>query len=159
MEMSHRVTLRGVTSCAIDGCGRKPKSLGYCGLHYHRTRRGKLGPALASPIRTYSIHNEVSWSSAHNRITIAWGPARLYDCVACASPAQDWAYDGTDPSELFGRHASNKNAMHFYSRYPEFYMPMCKKCHMRRDKGLGASELREYREWKHRTGRTLADIA
>ena len=35
---------------------------------------------------------------------------------------------------------------------------MCRKCHAARDRGLAWAELLEFRQWKHRTGLTLAEI-
>ena len=35
-----------------------------------------------------------------------------------------------------------------YSRYPEFYMPMCPKCHKILDAGEAKAELYEYRVLK-----------
>lgn len=52
-----------------------------------------------------------------------------------------------------------RGAKLWYSAYPEFYMPMCFKCHRARDASFAAAELREYREWKLATRMTVADIA
>lgn len=48
--------------------------------------------------------------------------------------------------------------MSFYSVWPEFYMPMCVKCHRKSDSVKVAAELTEYRTWKQATGLTLADL-
>lgn len=59
--------------------------------------------------------------------------------------AAHWAYDGTDPTYLMGSH-NNKQRTHLrYSRYPEFYMPMCAKCHRALDGETVIAELGEYR--------------
>lgn len=80
--------------------------------------------------------------------------------MECGQPAHEWAYDGTDATEHFGPdRRSGRETYLRYSVYPEFYMPMCRNCHRARDNYLAAKELREYREWKHRTGLTLADAA
>jgi HNH endonuclease len=68
-----------------------------------------------------------AYDRAHLRVVRLWGKARLYPCIECGRPAQDWAYDGTDPT---GEGVKRK-----YSIWPEFYMPMCHRCHLRRDKG------------------------
>lgn len=74
--------------------------------------------------------NVVTYHAAHKRLAALWGSARLHPCVKCLKDAQDWAYDGTDPDELCtgGRR---------WSRYPEFYMPMCKSCHKMLDNEAG----------------------
>lgn len=37
-------------------------------------------------------------------------------------------------------------------------MPMCRRCHAARDRGIAWAELYEYREFKHRTGLTLPEV-
>jgi hypothetical protein len=77
-----------------------------------------------------------------------WGSARLYPCIECGKAAEQWAYDGTDPEELSGL---QKGYVRVYSRYPEFYMPMCRRCHTKRDedwrKELKA-QFSEFMQWK-----------
>lgn len=63
------------------------------------------------------------YQNAHNRVRRLWGNAKLYQCVRCAGPAHDWAYDGTDPTACMGVERC------FYSVWPEFYMPLCRNCH------------------------------
>jgi hypothetical protein len=70
----------------------------------------------------YSIHNAVLYNSAHSRVKDLWGSASQYRCVKCPEQAIDWAYDGTDLTQLTSSSGD-------YSRYPEFYMPMCRRCH------------------------------
>ncbi|WPH57825.2 hypothetical protein [Mycobacterium phage WXIN] len=82
-----------------------------------------------------------------------WGSASQYPCIECGGQAKDWAYDGTDPVELL--EIARQGTAMFYSRYPEFYMPMCRKCHGKRDGAMAQGELREYREWRYRTGLTV----
>lgn len=97
-----------------------------------------------------------SYTTAHQRVSTLWGKASLYPCITdCGRPAREWAYDGTDPEQLYGKRVGG---MSYYSAWPEFYMPMCLSCHKRRDKAEYRRELEEYREWKHRTGLTLKDI-
>jgi hypothetical protein len=169
--------------CSVDGCDRSPKSLGYCAMHYGRQlgrgreckypgcandivgggrsycaahyARHRTGRDMDRPITprvTYAIHDECGFWTAHTRVTRQWGAASQYPCVNdCGFYAEDWAYDGTDPAQLYG--FSNGSHM-FYSRYPEFYMPLCKGCHHSRDKGSAARELRQYRRLLHEFGLT-----
>lgn len=80
--------------------------------------------------RTYSIPGLstgfVKYNAAHERVKRLWGPARQYPCVQCGKPADHWAYDNTDPTELMGRAR--------YSLFPEFYMPMCASHHQLMDR-------------------------
>lgn len=94
-----------------------------CNMHYLRWYRGK---DMHAPPKGTLCGNK----AAHKRVKTLWGKAVEHLCVQCGDQAQDWAYDGTDPDDLpddvYGR----------YSLYPEFYMPMCRPCHMRHDKSV-----------------------
>lgn len=134
--------------CEIPGCGRPNNSHGLCYAHNQRRRKGT---DLYAPVQG-SAGYIVGIKGAHRRVKALWGSARQYSCIACNGPARDWAYDGTDPACLFQDGG-------LYSLWPEFYMPMCGRCHNSRDKAAAAAELREYREWKWRTGLTLSDVS
>jgi hypothetical protein len=136
--------------CSIDWCSKTVASHGLCATHAHRRRRH--GDPLA---RSRGGEATVTYEGAHSRLAALWGSASQYLCVTgCGSSARHWAYDGTDPSQ--GLSTINGSAL-WYSSYPEFYMPMCARCHGQRDGALARAELREYREWKLRTGRSLVD--
>lgn len=161
--------------CSYHDCPRPHASKGYCQMHLKRSQNG--APMDAPPRRIGRVQRPRSadrthikpgeWGSpldnvigpagAHSRVRKLWGSARQYPCIAgCGQMAEEWAYDGTDPTQMFGE-ASGSGV--YYSRFPEFYMPMCKRCHRNRDRALAAAELREYREWKHRTGKTLREVS
>lgn len=154
----------GVGTCSYGDCGDDVLAKGLCKLHYHRQRTGK---PMDGPKRSYSTgprawgfeelaSKPITTSGAHQRVRRVWGSASQYPCVECGEAASDWAYDGTDPTHIY--EFSRKSWCHF-SRWPEFYMPMCRSCHSDRDRSLAATELREYREWKMRNpGKTLADL-
>jgi hypothetical protein len=91
---------------------------------------------------TQAIFRLVSYGGAHMRINQFWGRAREYPCVECGRNAWAWAYDDTDPDYLL------ENGLR-YSIWPEFYMPLCREHHARRDGALLKAEIREYREWKY----------
>lgn len=86
---------------------------------------------------------QITAHSAHTRLHRLWGKASQYACVECGEPAREWAYDGTDPSQLYG--LSDHGSWVLYSRFPEFYMPMCFPCHRRRDGAKARQELHAYR--------------
>lgn len=147
----------GDQPCFIDGCGRPIIARGFCNLHYKRSVDGTLDAQPKTRNWTdWSSPHFVSSSGAHARVRALWGKASQYPCIECGQGAAEWAYDGTDETERYGE---NAGVFSFYSLYPEFYMPMCHKCHRKRDSALAQAELREYREWKHRTGLTLADVS
>ncbi len=141
--------------CAAEGCDREHDSWGYCTAHVARFT-GKIAVPLDDPIRD-GLQNYCDFAAAHVRVTTLWGKASQYPCIECGGPARDWAYDGTDPTELLGTGVAGGSLMR-YSRFPEFYMPMCRKCHHGRDKGAAARELREYRILKYDTGLSIDQI-
>ena len=117
---------------------------GMCPKHYTRWR-AHGDPTIVLPVGQHSNQrrgkdhpawngNDIGYSAAHGRAKSLWGSASSYPCVECGRQAIDWAYDGTDPSERRGRTPSG--SLCAYSPYPEFYMPMCRKCHIGRDVAL-----------------------
>ena len=78
--------------------------------------------------------DDLGYMAAHDRVRVLWGRASEHCCVGCEKPARDWAYDGTDPSERYGTNSVG-TYLH-YSVWPEFYMPMCRGCHLKRDAAL-----------------------
>lgn len=143
--------------CLVAGCIKPHKAFGYCSTHYQC--RGEIGKVRQiSRGRLGSVADEddpCTWAAAHGRVKALWGSASQYLCVECGKWAKDWAYDGTDPLE---RYQEASGSYQYYSRFPEFYAPMCRKCHLGRDKSAAAQELREYREFKQRTGMTLSEV-
>lgn len=87
----------------------------------------------------------IKLSTAHYRVKRLWGKAAEYPCIECGQPAQEWAYDGTDPTQVYGQGRHSRNTWMFYSRFPEFYMPMCLSCHRSRDQSRAGIDLHAYR--------------
>lgn len=138
IEPGTRPCLAG-TPCSFPGCGRAVRTNGLCSTHADNLRtKGEL-----KPIESRSIHDECRYDAAHHRVTNLWGKASQYPCIECGNQAKDWAYDRKDETELYGETVTKSWC--FYSRYPEFYMPMCGSCHRRRDMRAAAAELHEYR--------------
>lgn len=139
--MSRKGSLVG-GPCSIPKCPRKAKyaATGWCQTHYHRwwrtgdplglkQERGAKGPNAVS----WQGEN-VTYYSAHGRVKVLWGSASQYPCIQCGNAANDWAYDGTDPTAASGSVTVNgKEYQVTYSTWPEFYMPMCTGCHAARD--------------------------
>lgn len=151
--------------CRLDGCERIAKDDGLCWTHLRRSKDGLANwgdpcEAAMGAGRTTLVN---SYGAAHQRVRQARGPASGYRCVECGGEARDWSYDGTDPAQEFGPRPARsrerpEESRHFYSLDPNFYKPMCKKCHMQMDGAKASQELYEYRLWKHKTGRTLANF-
>jgi hypothetical protein len=121
------------TPCSIDGCKNLAKysATGWCQTHYHRYWRTG---STADPVVGDEIEVSTTYRSCHMRNISKWGPASLYPCVECGEQAREYAYDGTDPDELRG--LTEVNGVDYpisWSRWPEFYMPMCFSCHRRKD--------------------------
>lgn len=139
------VKKRQPEKCAAAGCDKKPTSLGYCATHNAQYRKH----GTVKPIRT--VWDEVTYHGAHQRCAALWGAAKHHPCVECGKAAADWAYDGTDPTEKYYDAPDDFDAVRTilpYSRFPEFYMPMCKACHKQRDMQELNDDLEAFREWR-----------
>jgi hypothetical protein len=138
--------------CSFDGCTGKAKSKGYCGAHIRQLRlHGRM-----VPIRT--IFDECTYTGAHHRCRALWGRVQQYPCIECGDPAEEWAYDGTDPSELYDtRHDWRLRSIIPYSKFPEFYMPMCKRCHKKLDMERLQTELQQFRGWRKNQRQSFGD--
>lgn len=139
-------------ACKVSGCDRAAFVKGFCNLHYVRDRQNLKMDDLA---KGHPLRQVVTIDAIHRRLKSLWGPARQYPCIECGKQARDWAYDGTDPTQCLGLKGGTKL---WYSQFPEFYMPLCKKCHNSFDGARKAAELREYREWQFATRMTAADM-
>lgn len=138
----------------VPGCSTNELAKGYCSFHYNRHL---TGVPLDAPLKG-KWDTVVGPAGMHHRLRAIWGPAANHPCVEdCGWMAQDWAYDGTDPEASLGRTGTWKGI--WYSLYPEFYMPLCRKCHRTRDRLRAAAELHEYRRWKSQTGLSLGQVS
>jgi hypothetical protein len=135
-----RITHKAGLPCGAAGCTRLSTKRGYCDAHYARARKGR---PVDGEIVKRSVHDECDYKAAHLRVVSTFGPAKNHRCVKCEGQAHHWAYDGTDEAQLLG--PKDGITYHWYSRYPEFYMPMCLRCHAIKDKGAAARELLTYR--------------
>jgi AraC-like DNA-binding protein len=138
--------------CSFDGCTGKPQAKGYCAAHIRQLRlNGRM-----VPIRT--IFDDCTYTGAHHRCRALWGRVQQYPCIECGDPAQEWAYDGTDPSELYDtRHDWQLRSIIPYSKFPEFYMPMCKRCHKKLDMERLQTELQQFRGWRKSQRQSFGD--
>lgn len=78
----------------------------------------------------------VSYIGAHARVARERGPAKGHECVDCGRTAADWSYTGGAPDERIG---SDPYALR-YSCSPEFYVPRCRRCHLRYDRAMREGE-------------------
>lgn len=116
-----------VKACPVIGTTRR----GMCGTHYSRWRR--TGDPLSVNKRTLMGEDALRWKGdtvsyfgMHSRIQEQWGKASEYVCT-CGAPAQDWAYDNTDPDEKVGPRGM------LFSTNVERYEPLCRRCHKMQD--------------------------
>lgn len=147
---------RDLGACSAPDCSRVAAyvSLGqrFCSTHSSRFHRGAdlVGPIRGTPEYEDCFVPGARW--AHQRVAQQFGRAAEHTCIECGNKALDWAYDGTDPTEHL------EDSWRYYSVWPEFYMPMCRKCHTKRDAARAAIELREYRELKRATGMSASQM-
>jgi len=119
--------------CSIDGCDAPHKARGYCQKHYWRLKRRGSPNVSLKPGRlkgSFVWTDEPSYTSAHERIYSLRGPASEQACAECGADAQDWAYDHSDPAELYGGPGTKRP----YSANPQRYRALCRRCHRRTDK-------------------------
>lgn len=112
----------GHESCHVEGCERPYRSSGYCATHHKRVQRtGHPGTAdVRGPAESYvGIHLKV----ARER-----GPASEQRCEHCEETADDWAYDHSDPEELYRPEYGSP-----YSLDTARYLPLCRTCHIKFD--------------------------
>ena len=144
--------------CSLPTCNEQAASFDLCKRHRARQLRGVELDIPAKGSFEYQANHPIGQASAHIRVAKLWGSATNHPCIECGDAAHEWAYDGTDPTQMYAKTRVDAETWIFYSRWPEFYMPMCRKCHRTLDKGRAAQELRDYRLWRHTTGLTLADV-
>lgn len=78
----------------------------------------------------------ISYSTAHHRVKATYGAASNYPCVLCGEQAHAWSYDHSDPNPLMHQGVglfANKPPVP-YSPDPARYNPMCRSCHVKRDR-------------------------
>lgn len=96
-----------------------------------KSRNGKpVGFRGSGPDHPNWRGRAVSYRTAHMRIQHLRGKASQLVCC-CGEPAQEWAYDYSDPGTLIG---SNGRGPLPYSPDVWRYVPMCKPCHRKFDK-------------------------
>lgn len=120
--------------CSIEGCERVARyaGTGWCQTHYHRYWRTGSLDILPKELRT-----DLTYFGAHGRVKAQLGPANLNPCIECGSRAEEWAYDGTDPTARSGLVGEGWPVT--YSVWPEFYKPMCRPCHRLMDASARAA--------------------
>ncbi|SIG06434.1 Uncharacterised protein [Mycobacteroides abscessus subsp. abscessus] len=78
----------------------------------------------------------IAYSTAHQRVRATYGAAKNHPCSECGAPAHAWSYDHSDPNPLFhtgvGLWEGKKPVP--YSPDPQRYDPLCRSCHVKRDR-------------------------
>lgn len=65
---------------------------------------------------------------------------------------------GTDQAEVYDtRQDWQLRSIIPYSRFPEFYMPMCKRCHKKFDMENLGTELQQFRQWRKSQPQSFGD--
>lgn len=71
-----------------------------------------------------------SSKAQHQWMRRTLGLASSYPCIVCLRDARDWAYQHSDPEELYDPVSGEP-----YSLDPSHYRPMCRQCHKILDHG------------------------
>lgn len=126
--------------CSVDECDTPSRTRGMCPKHYLRWRvHGDSSVVLGNP-HTKTCPSTISYSLAHEHVGKAKGRAADYTCEHCPAQAQDWAYNHQDPDERYSIRDPNKHHYgHVYSVNPDFYIPLCRKCHKALDGSFARS--------------------
>lgn len=113
-------------------CKRQRASCSSCGKAVHRTVTSKAEIVCQQCRRQQSNRG---YTSAHMRVAAQRGRARDQKCEHCDQKADHWAYDHSDPDEVnevevgVGRNGRERTWRRIYSRDPQFYIALCRKCH------------------------------
>lgn len=132
--------------CSIDGCFKRARRSGMCGMHEARVRRHgdphKVIPVqerkLPKGERHYNYNRDGSFATVHQRLAKVKGPAAKHRCVDCGKPATHWSYDRQCPDERIDSKIGVP-----YSIDLDHYQPRCVPCHKRMDlRALNGPRLR-----------------
>lgn len=92
--------------CSVLDCDQGGKIVhGMCRKHETRWQRHGDVTMVKRPDRTGPNNphwrgDDISYRTAHDRVTRQRGKASEHRCVDCGRQARHWSYDGTDPNEL-----------------------------------------------------------
>lgn len=141
----------GSNDCFVDGCVRVATRKGYCSGHYRRWRcSGETGPA---EIQATTVGDDANYDTVHARLRAIHGAANQLSCEHCGRGAEDWAYDYNDPAEKWDAVRGM-----LYSVDLTRYLALCKRCHVRMDRGKSLAakvppdQWPVIRAWARKTG-------
>lgn len=131
-----------MTQCSIEGCTNDSKyaSTGWCQTHYHRWWRTgspvgvKQAKGASGSAAVSWKGNDITYFGAHGRIKRTRGSATKYPCSGCGNAATQWSYDHADADQKW---ATFGNRVIAYSVDPDHYQPLCRGCHIKRDRKSG----------------------
>src|SRR5690606_2158407 len=119
--------------CSLEGCDNKHLAKGYCRKHYKRLQANG-DPSALSPYMTEPRGN-VSYITIHDSLAVWKGKAKEHMCP-CGARAEEWSYDHQDSEELWHERPDQRGTMRQvpWSKKFEHYQPLCKSCHLERDR-------------------------
>jgi hypothetical protein len=115
-------------------CGQPANARELCNAHYLRWLRGVDPNAPLSGPGSPNWHDRetVTYDAVHERLRRFRGPAKAHACIECGTPAEQWAYQHTDPVPLVS--AIEPSVGCEYSDDLSAYAPMCRPCHTALDR-------------------------
>jgi hypothetical protein len=114
-------------TCSVDGCDAKATSRQLCSKHNARLdRHGNTDVMLAGPREQHFAWggDEVTYRTAHGRLTRYRGKANQHPCVDCGALAAQWSYDGKAENEQ-----RDPRTGIAYTTEMVHYQPRCYPCH------------------------------
>lgn len=77
------------------------------------------------------------YTTVHSQLRKKFGPASAYPCAFCGGQAQDWSYDRLCPNEKIEYRKNRSGTVACpYSEDFDRYQPVCRGCHVYRDRGF-----------------------
>jgi hypothetical protein len=99
-----------------------------------RKHRERYARRVGRPVAPYGTAVP-DYSRAHRMLRAARGPATDYRCAECGGEAHHWAYDHSDPEQIYGMSGGPRPTRAAYSLDHSRYRPLCRRCHALADSG------------------------
>jgi hypothetical protein len=127
--------------CIVADCDNAHDARGWCGIHYYRWRKygdpltvGEKFPGGTGENNTNWRGEHAGYTAIHDRVYDEHGSANSWPCSnsTCGNQAEQWALM---PDALDKKYDIVHDKLIVYSSNLEDYVPLCRSCHQRLDRG------------------------